>query len=284
MIGIIAHSEKKGGRVVTLALVEELEKRGERLLLESQTARLIHREGGVDEAELAAACELIVVLGGDGTILRAVHRIGEQLRPLLGINIGSLGFLTCVGPDDMERAVRCIVSRTFVLSPRTLIHAELLRRGATIAKLNALNDVVVSRGERSQLVMLEVRVDHAVLTTYNADGLIFATPTGSTAYSLSAGGPILTPDSGAFVITPICPHVLTNRSTVVGDSSVIEIRVIDRKQEVFVNVDGRIFHEMHAGDVLRVTKSDLVLPLAMLPGLAFPDILRAKMRWSGSYV
>ncbi len=147
-----------------------------------------------------------------------------------------------------------------------------------------LNDVVISRGERSQLVKLRVKIDGAELTDYNADGLIIATPTGSTAYSLSAGGPILMPDSGGFVITPICPHVLTNRSTVVSDRSIITSELIVAEHSVFVTVDGQGNHAMHLGDTLRISQSDRRLPLVMLPEKLFPEVLRQKLKWSGSNV
>lgn len=284
MIGVIAHAGKKGVRRLTHRILEEFRRRGVEFLLEIQTAEIMGLPGGVDEAALTRQCDLLVVLGGDGTILRVVHCLEDVILPIFGINIGSLGFLTGVGPADYLRAVECISEGTFVTSPRSLLMAELSRDGKTLQCLHGLNDVVVSRGERSQLVMAEVRIDGVVLTTYNADGLIMATPTGSTAYSLSAGGPILMPDSGGFVITPICPHVLTNRSTVVSDTSVIEVRLTDRRQDVFVNVDGRSSYEMQAGDVLRVVKSPRVLPLSTLPDRPFSEVLREKLKWSGSNI
>jgi len=222
-------------------------------------------------------------MGGDGTILRVVHRLGNRIRPIFGINIGSLGFLTCVGPAEIGRAVESLIKKDYLLSERVLVAAELNKDGST-QTFHGLNDVVIGRGERSELVRISLAIDGIDLTEYHADGLIVATPTGSTAYSLSAGGPILVPESSCFVITPICPHVLTNRSTVVSDRSVIEVTVSERGREVFLNIDGQETAALSPGDCLRITRSRRKLPLAMLPERHFAHVLREKMKWSGSNI
>ncbi len=284
MIGLIAHSEKADARQLVGEVVAELDSRGIDFVMERETAKLIGRDSDLDEVAVASVSDLLVVMGGDGTILRVAHRLEDQLRPIFGINLGSLGFLTCVGPGEVTRAVDAIVNGEFRKSPRNLLKVELLAGEAPVQTFYALNDVVISRGERSKLVRIDVRIDGDLLTNYNADGLILSTPTGSTAYSLSAGGPILLPDSGVMVVTPVCPHVLTNRSTVVSDNSVVEARLIVPGQEVFINVDGQASVEMRLGDVLRVSKSDRVLPLAMLPERPFSEVLRQKLKWSGSNI
>ena len=284
MIGLIAHSQKPEAHAAVCGMIEELTKKKIEFELEKETATLAGVESSLDEVSLARRAELLVVMGGDGTILRVVHRLGANIRPILGVNIGSLGFLTCAGLSEIPRAVESIVNRDFILSDRNLLIAEITASTGEKERFHGLNDVVISRGERSQLVRIEVRIDGAGLTNYNADGLIIATPTGSTAYSLAAGGPILMPDSGAFVITPICPHVLTNRSTVVSDRSPIEVHPIVPNQKVFVTVDGRSLRPMQVGDVLRVAKSNRKLPLVMLPERSFPEVLRQKLKWSGSNV
>lgn len=284
MIGLIAHSEKEEARTAVCAMIAELTKRNIEFDLEAETAALAGLESSLDETSLARKSELLVVMGGDGTILRVVHELGATIRPVLGVNIGSLGFLTCAGLSEIPRAVESIVRKDFILSPRNLLIAEITCSTGKRERFHGLNDVVISRGERSQLVRIQVQIDGAELTHYNADGLIIATPTGSTAYSLAAGGPILMPDSGAFVITPICPHVLTNRSTVVSDRSVIEVHLFVPKQKVFVSVDGRSSRAMQVGDILRVAKSNRKLPLVMLPERSFPEVLRQKLKWSGSNV
>jgi NAD+ kinase len=206
----------------------------------------------------------------------------DILPPIFGINIGSLGFLTCLGPTEISRAVASIRDRDYILSERPLLEARLSIGGAEPRVLHGLNDAIISRGERSELVKIRVRVDDVPLTDYNADGLVVATPTGSTAYSLSAGGPILMPDSGGFVITPICPHVLTNRSVVVSDAGVIHVEICEPGHTVFVNVDGQDSSAMGIGDALMIRKSTRTLPLAMLPGRSFSEVLRQKLKWSGT--
>jgi NAD+ kinase len=284
MIGLIAHSEKEEAHAAVCGMIAELTRRNIEFALEKETATLAGLESTLDERSLARKSELLVVMGGDGTILRVVHELGANIRPILGVNIGSLGFLTCAGLSEIPRAVESIVRKDFILSPRNLLTAQITASAGRRERFHGLNDVVISRGERSQLVKIQVQIDGAELTHYNADGLIIATPTGSTAYSLAAGGPILMPDSGAFVITPICPHVLTNRSTVVSDRSIIEVRLFVPEQKVFVSVDGRSSRAMRVGDVLRVAKSNRKLPLVMLPERSFPEVLRQKLKWSGSNV
>lgn len=284
MIGLIAHSEKADARAALRAMITALKARKMEFALEKQSATLVGRTSTLDMNALARRSELLVVLGGDGTILRVVHRLGADIRPIFGVNVGSLGFLTCVGPGEIARAVDSLITRDYILSPRRLLLAELENGSKRPTRMFGLNDVVISRGERSELVKVRVKIDEATLTDYNADGLIVSTPTGSTAYSLSAGGPILMPDSGAFLVTPICPHVLTNRSVVVSDRSKIEIRLAAPEKDVFVTVDGRTCRAMRMGDVLRVSKSDRELPLVMLPERLFPEVLRQKLKWSGSNV
>ena len=165
-------------------------------------------ESSLTARDLGANCDLLLVLGGDGTILRVLHHLEDQIKPIFGVNLGALGFLTCISAVDCLKAVDCIAQQNFTLSYRTLLDVTVLRNGMVVAQRRGLNDAVISRGELSRLIKLHACVDGTLLTQYNADGLIISTPTGSTAYSLSAGGPILTPDSGVFVITPICPHVL----------------------------------------------------------------------------
>jgi NAD+ kinase len=264
-------------------LSEALAVRGVEVLLEKRTAELAGGEG-VEDRQLAAACDVLIVLGGDGTILRALHRMRGAAPPIFGINVGSLGFLTGVSGEDWSRAVDSIATGDFRLSTRTLLRVELERDGRTAETFTGLNDAVVSRGHHSQLIKVEVRIDGEELSVYHADGLIVATPTGSTAYSMSAGGPLLLPDSACFVITPICPHVLTNRSTVVADTARLELRLVGPGPGVTVNVDGQEIREFGPADVLRISRAEERLQLATLPGRTFSGVLRDKLKWSGSNV
>ncbi len=285
MIGLIAHASKQEAKPLIMELTEKLRKAGIEVLLESYTAAAVGEKNHANTKEMAAACDLIVVLGGDGTLLRAVRHMVPVIPPIFGINIGSLGFLTCLGPREIKEAIECIVNRSFLISHRSMLSVKIEKEDGSDAprtQMLALNDAVISRGSRSSLVHLSVLIDGDVLTNYYADGLIIATPTGSTAYSLAAGGPILTPTSGAFVVTPICPHVLTNRSTVVSDKSVIEVRLSIPNQEVNVAIDGQTSRQLHPNELLHLTKSPITLPLAILPERSFSQVLRQKLKWSGS--
>lgn len=282
-IGIIAHAGKEGAGDLVRAVTAEFTRRNTPFLVERATAAAAGLASDLDEAAVAKGSDILLVMGGDGSILRALHRSGGHIRPIFGLNIGSLGFLTCLGSDDYLKAVDYLLSGSYELSQRSLLEAGIRGPEGTQPLELALNDVTVSRGERSQLVRLRTWVDDNPLTEYHADGLIVSTPTGSTAYSLAAGGPILMPDSGALVITPVCPHVLSNRSLVIADKHAVSISPAGN-QEVFVSVDGRPPHALNPGQRLVLSLSPSTLPLAMLPGSTFPDILRQKLKWSGSTV
>src|SRR5216117_1336566 len=238
-IGLIAHTAKSGVAELINAISREFGRFSISILFEKETARIAGKKSGHSLTELGAAADLLVVAGGDGTILHVVGQLGEIIKPIFGINIGSLGFLTTASSSTYREAVECIASDRINFSQRALLEARVSLGDKRTNKMIALNDAVLSRGELSRLVLLRTRVNGEVLTEFNADGLIVATPTGSTAYSLSAGGPILDPESGVFVITPICPHVLTNRSIIVAQGSTIEIEVTEREYHVFLTVDGR---------------------------------------------
>ena len=283
-IGLIAHTGKAGVAELTRTLAKELEAAGLTVFLEKETARLAGLPDGRASEELGRAADLLVVLGGDGTILHLVGRLGDNIKPVFGINMGALGFLTCANSSASAEAVECIAAGKMVFSERTLLEVIVKNSATTPSTMTGLNDVVFSRGEVSRLVRLKTSVNGEALTEFNADGLIVATPTGSTAYSLSAGGPILAPESGAFVITPICPHVLTNRSIIVDEGAMIEIEVTEREYPVFLTVDGREPLRIETGTRVEIRKSSKVLPLASLPGVSFFGVVRQKLKWSGSNI
>lgn len=284
LIGIIAHTGKPGAAALVRQLRDAFLARGAHIFLQDKTAALLGETSHATARDIAARSDILVVLGGDGTILQVLHDIGDAIKPVFGINLGSLGFLTCVSSAAHMEAVHSIVTGDYILSPRTLLRIEVERDGLPIAQRLGLNDVVISRGEISRLIKLHTRVNDAVLTEYNADGLVIATPTGSTAYSLAAGGPVLTPECGVFVITPICPHVLTNRSVIVSDSSTVDVKPCSGQQDVFLTVDGQELLRIRSGDTIRIRKSSRALPLAMLPGISFFEVLRQKLKWSGTAI
>jgi NAD+ kinase len=283
-IGLVAHTGKPGVADLINAVAEEFARHSVSILLEKETAALSGREDGQTVPELGNVTDLLVVVGGDGTILHVVGQLGDNIKPIFGLNVGSLGFLTCANSNAYCEAVECIVKDRINFSQRTLLEARVRLGEKQTAKLIALNDAVLSRGELSRLVLLRTRVNGEALTEFNADGLIVATPTGSTAYSLSAGGPILDPESGVLVITPICPHVLTNRSIIVAETSIIEIEASDPDYPVFLTLDGRPPIHIERGSIITVRKAKKTLPLAALPDVSFFSVVRQKLKWSGSNV
>src|SRR5438477_7080299 len=238
-IGLIAHTEKAGVAKLARDVIGEFKERSLEVIVENETAEIARQKASGSIAQVAQRSDLIVVLGGDGTILNVVAMAGKNLKPIFGINVGSLGFLTTVNSSAYREVVQAIVSGRISYSKRALLSVELRTNKQVLSRVHALNDTVISRGDLSRLIRLNAKVNGETLTEFNADGLIIATPTGSTAYSLSAGRPILSPESGVFVITPICPHVLTNRSIIVADGSIIEIEASDPDYPVYLTLDGR---------------------------------------------
>ncbi len=283
-IGLIANHGKAGADELVHEIAAACARRGIPLVLEARTAEIIGAHSTSATPDLVHECDILLVLGGDGTILQVLHELREGYLPILGINLGTLGFLTCVSAAAWPDALEAVAARAYCLSERTLLEVNVERQGGRHSRHVALNDAVISRGELSRLIKLNVAVDGATLSEYNADGLIVATPTGSTAYSLSAGGPVLTPDSGVFVVTPICPHVLTMRPVMVSDASRIEIAPSPEQPEVFLTLDGQNSIRILAGDRIIITKAPQRLPLAMLPGTSFFEVLRQKLKWSGTAI
>ena len=282
-LGIYAHWRKSGAEASLRALLHELSLHNVNALVEEQAARLVGQTGHSLE-ELYDRVDLFVALGGDGTLLRLVRDLRGRMKPVMGINFGSLGFLTCFGGPEYAVAAKALATGHYRVDERTLLEVSIERSGQTILSQIGLNDVVVTRGERSRLVRLDLFIDQTHLTQYNADGLIIATSTGSTAYSLSAGGPIVMPNSGVFVVTPICPHVLTNRSVIVSNKSTIRLLPSRGEQQLCVNIDGQESMQLHEGDIVAVRPANAKLPLLLPKDLTFADILGAKLRWSGSAI
>jgi NAD+ kinase len=282
-LGIYAHWQKIGAAASLRALLHELSSHNVAVFVEERAAKLVGQPGhSLDE--LYHRVDLFVALGGDGTLLRLVRDLRGRMKPIMGINFGSLGFLTCFGGPEYAVAAKALATGDYRVDERTLLEASIERKGIEIYSQIGLNDVVVTRGERSRLVRLNLFIDQTHLTEYNADGLIIATSTGSTAYSLSAGGPIVMPNSGVFVVTPICPHVLTNRSVIVSNKSTIRLLPNSGEQQLSVSVDGQESMQLSSNDVVTVRPADERLPLLLPKKLTFADILGAKLRWSGSAI
>ncbi len=236
-----------------------------------------------DAASLAREVDLLLVFGGDGSMLRVVREIDGALTPILGVNVGRLGFLTAVPSKELPKALEKIWRDDYQIESRPLLTARGESNGKKI-ELRALNDIVISRGVAPRMIELEVTVNGHVLTCYRCDGLIISSPTGSTAYSLSAGGAIVSPDAQVFAITPICPHTLSNRSVIVSSSAVIQVKVISEKVETSATADGQVQVDLLAGDVITIRRSRRAAHLLHPGGSSFFDTLRQKLHWSGSNV
>jgi NAD+ kinase len=266
-------------------LLTVLKKSKIKVLLEQEAAILAgRRDAARTLKEIGKAVDLIIVLGGDGTILRVAREMGGSTAPLLGVNMGSLGFLTSVRADKLTSAVREILRGNYHISERQALQTTLLRGGKRKEAHRALNDVVVSRGAFSRIVRLRLSIDGELLTEYVCDGMIFATATGSTAYSLSAGGPILVPTARALIITPICPHALSNRSVIAGENSVIRCQVVSAAGELLLTVDGQVQLRMEVGDEIEVRQSSRTVQLVTPENHSYFGVLREKLKWGGANV
>ena len=283
-IGLIAHPGKPGVGELIKSLTAEFARFSMSVLLEKETAAVSGQRSDITIAQLGGKADLLVVVGGDGTILNVTGQLGESSPPIFGINVGSLGFLTCASSPAFREAVECIAKGKMTFSNRALLEVVLRDSKEKHKPMIALNDAVFSRGELSRLIRLRTRVNGETLTEFNADGLIIATPTGSTAYSLSAGGPILEPESGVFVITPICPHVLTNRSIIVSQNSVIEVEASEPDYPVYLTVDGRDPLRIAKDATVQIKKAKKTLQLAAMPDMSFFSVVRQKLKWSGSAI
>jgi len=279
-IGILSRPRREDLIVVVPALLQWLEQRGIRVLCDAETSSCLAAPGNVrTRQQLAEEAQLLLVLGGDGTLLAAARLAAPRGVPILPINLGSLGFLTSFTRDELYPALEETLAGRHAVSERVLLQAELLRNGKVVESHLALNDAVINKGVLARMIELELEIDGDFVCRYRADGLIVATPTGSTAYSLSAGGPIVHPGVGAFLITPICPHTLSDRPLVVQDSSRIEMSFPGNNEAVFLTMDGQTGIEMHAKDHIRVTKAVPRLKLIQPPRKTYFEILRSKLKW-----
>jgi NAD+ kinase len=225
------------------------------------------------------APDFVVVLGGDGTLLSTARSVARAGIPILGINLGSLGFLTEVRQQEIEQALADVHSGRCELSLRPMLHCQVQRSGKCVASYDALNEVVMNQSAVARITDFELRVNGVFVSNYKADGLIISTPTGSTAYSLAAGGPILSPDVPGFVVTPVASHALTNRPLVVQDTAIIEVRLIITRERAYLTVDGQEGIPLTATDVVQCKKSEFKVKLFKLAGRSFFDVLRTKLKW-----
>jgi NAD+ kinase len=289
-IGLVANADKPASRGAVQRAALLIARSGREVATDNATAKFANLKCKAFPglSELAEAVDVLLVFGGDGTILRVVAEIDGNHTPLLGINIGRLGFLTAVPSDRLASALKKIWDQDYVIEPRSLIEGSVQGGSAApsgaAVKMSALNDIVISHGAASRVIDVDVSVDDEPLTRYRGDGLVISSPTGSTAYSLSAGGPIIKPDANVFAITPICAHSLSNRSMVVSMDSIIKVKLVTEKVETIVASDGRVETSLASGEIVTIRRSARVVNLLHPGGTSFFETIRRKLHWSGSAV
>ncbi len=265
-----------------LALADFLERRGITVLIEEGTALSLGADGKPASYEtIGTRADLAIVLGGDGTMLNAARRLAEYRVPLVGVNQGRLGFMTDIAREDMIAGITALLDGEFSSEQRFLLDIEVLRGGSRVLHTLALNDVVVNKGDIGRMIELEVKVDGEFIYVLRADGIIVATPTGSTAYALSANGPILHPAVPGIALVPLCPHALSNRPITLCDQSQIEITLMP-PHDARIHFDGQMRFDARAGDCVRVMRSHHAITLLHPPGYSYLAMLREKLHWSSS--
>ncbi len=277
-VGIISKPNIPHAAEIVCGLLEWLEQHKIRYRFDRQTAEYAKRSDFVSREEVPKGTNLVIVLGGDGTLLAAARVVAGLNVPLLPVNLGQLGFLTAIPASDLYPELERALRGEHRIGRRRMVDCELIRDGQTIATYSALNDVVVTKSELARMIDLDTYVDDHFVAAYKADGLIIATPTGSTAYSLSAGGPVIFPSVAAFCITPICPHMLTNRPVIVPDTSVIHV-FSHSDDAVYLTIDGQIGQRMVKGDRVICRASANIIQLIRPPRMLFFDVLCEKLKW-----
>jgi NAD+ kinase len=284
-LGIIANCGKDRSADVLKGIVLKAEQLGLDVVVDTDAGDLL------DDVRVASSydemfdtVDVVIAVGGDGTMLRAARELDGRDKPLMGFNIGALGFMTSVAEEKFEKALECLASDDLTYSERSLAACVVERDGKEIGRYRALNDILVGRGPSARVITLDMSINGDRVTSYLCDGLIVSTPTGSTGHSLSTGGPILVPDTQAFVITLICPHTLSSRPMVVPDSGEIVIRAVESANDLLLTVDGQVDQSLQQGDLIKIRRSEKGVRFIHLPGHSYFSVLRQKLRWRGSNI
>ncbi len=278
-VGLVIKRRAPSARSTARGVCEWLRGEGIGVVAEHEDAAVLG-VASCSKVEMFASADAIVVLGGDGTFLATARHAGAREVPIVGVNLGALGFLTEVATGEIREAVRATLEGRAAIDRRRMIRAAIRPGDGPEEVHQALNDAVLSRGSLGRVVDIEASVDGVFLAVFKADGLIVATPTGSTAYSLSAGGPIVHPAVGVLVLSPICPHTLSVRPLVVDDGVRLEFRLRSRRERLLLTLDGRETIELTERDSVEVTRSPHVACLVRSPSLGFYDLLRTKLGWA----
>jgi NAD+ kinase len=278
-VGLFVKKDKKAARKA-----DEFES-----WLKNKQIEVVRKESSPSEIHSPAHNQISVprdlsclfVLGGDGTFLSAVRWIGNSNIPVLGIKFGEVGFLAEVAEENLFSAVEKVLKKEYKLKPRMRLYAQVKREGKIVAHETVLNDVVINKGALARLARIDTYIDDHYLTTYSADGLIIATPPGSTAYSLAAGGPVIHPEVPGIIMTPICPHTLTNRPLILPEDVSIKLKLEKGSSDMMLTFDGQVGLEISGRDEILLEKARQPINIMRIPGLQYFDILKAKLRWSG---
>ncbi len=283
-IGIISRPRRSNLAKVVPELLRWLEERGVASVYDEETATCLKNDNGFGKTRhlVAREADLLVVLGGDGTLLAAAREAAARGIPILPINMGSLGFLTSFTLEELYPALEATLNGQSAIDERVLFLVDRINDGKVLTQQRVLNDAVVHKGTLARMIELELFIDGGFVCRYRADGLIVATPTGSTAYSMSAGGPIVHPSVASIVITPICPHTLSDRPVVVSDTSAIELRICESSESVYLTLDGQTASPAEVGDRIRITRAAERIKLIHQPNKSYFEILRNKLKWGGA--
>lgn len=278
-VAIVSKPEKPEVASVLPHLFEWLDGRQYQVLVDPETAAYTNGREVVERDKVGSRQpDYVIVLGGDGTLLAAARAVANAEVPILGVNLGTLGFLTEVSLADLYPALEAVAANRYSLDCRAMVRCQLVREGECIASYDALNDAIVNKVSIARLASLDLYIDEMFVSNYKADGMIIATPTGSTAYSVAAGGPILMPSVEAFVVTPVSPHSLTHRPLVVRDSSEIVVLVNTEQEAAYLSIDGQVGMELRDGDRIICRKSEHTVKLMRISKTFF-EVLRTKLKW-----
>jgi NAD+ kinase len=277
-IGIIGKTGKRETLDILTELVPWLKSKGHEVYVDTENATVINIEG-TPRSQMSSLVDMIIVLGGDGTMIGVARLVAEKGIPILGVNIGGLGFLTAVSRDELYEVLDRVLVDDCHVEERIMLSACVLRHSECIAEYIVMNDVVVNKGALARIIDLETYVNSTYISTFKADGLIVSTPTGSTAYALSAGGPILYPTINSIVLAPICPHTLTNRPIVLPDDVKIEIMLRSLNEDVFLTLDGQMGFSLRQNDIIEVKKSQYKARLYIPCERDYFEIIRTKLKW-----
>lgn len=282
-IGIIAKPNIEEPFEITQKLSAWFDERRVEIYVEKDLGKKINHTNSVDRGDIPGLVDIILVFGGDGTFLGVARIACKHGTPILGINLGGLGFLTEVTVEELYPMMERIIEGNYEVEERQMLLTTIHREKNIIGSYEVLNDVVINKGAVARIIDLGIYIEDSHVTTYRADGIILSTPTGSTAYSLSAGGPIVHPNIPVTIITPICPHTLTNRPLVVSSDMKVEIRVSTNEPDTYLTLDGQIGVRLNTGDIIEVKRTDTSVKLIKSPYRDFFTILKTKLMWGERY-